>query len=124
MFKSVMFWSGSVRSGCQNAPGANFRSGPVVGVLPVVVSGPVRLLVFSVRSGPVVDFGHAHVKERVFNVLTIHDQQQLSENRSCFSSLEETSPWDPAHVKERQIWRPIASTRALYDQMAPQLCQF
>ena len=51
-------------------------------------------------------------------------QQQLSENHSCFSSLEETSPWDPAHVKERRIWRPIASTRALYDQMAPQLGQF
>ena len=51
-------------------------------------------------------------------------KQQLSENHSCFSSLEETSPWDPAHVKERQIWRPIASTRALYDQMAPQLCKF
>ena len=51
-------------------------------------------------------------------------KQQLSENHSCFSSLEETSPWDPAHVKERRIWRPIASTRALYDQMAPQLGQF
>ena len=60
---SVMFRSGSVWSSCQNAPGANFRSGPVVSVLPVVVSGPVRLLVFSVWSGPVVDFGHAHVKE-------------------------------------------------------------
>ena len=60
-----MFRSGSVRSGCQNPPVANFWSGPVVSVLPVAVSGPVRFLVFSVRSGPIVDFGHAHVKERV-----------------------------------------------------------
>ena len=39
-------------------------------------------------------------------------------------SLQETNPWDHALVKERNALFQIALTRALYDQMAPQLCHF
>ena len=38
--------------------------------------------------------------------------------------LETKGPRDPPWVQERQILFRIALTRALYDQMAPQLCQF
>ena len=38
--------------------------------------------------------------------------------------LETKGPRDPPWVQERQILFRIALTRALYDQMAPQLCPF
>ena len=38
--------------------------------------------------------------------------------------LETKGPRDPPWVQERQILFRIALTRALYDQMAPQLYQF
>ena len=38
--------------------------------------------------------------------------------------LETKGPRDPPWVQERQILFRIALTRALYDQMAPQLCLF
>ena len=40
------------------------------------------------------------------------------------ASLEPQGPRDPPFVKERKILFRIALTRALYDQMAPQLCPF
>ena len=38
--------------------------------------------------------------------------------------LETKGPRDPPWMQERQILFRIALTRALYDQMAPQLCPF
>ena len=40
------------------------------------------------------------------------------------ASLEPQGPRDRACGKEREILFRIALTRALYDQMAPQLCLF
>ena len=43
--------------------------------------------------------------------------------KTCFrASLEPQGSRDPPCVKERKILFRIALTRALYDQMAPQLC--
>ena len=47
-----------------------------------------------------------------------------AETATFYRSLEENSPWDHAQIKERPSWRSIAGSRALYDQMAPQLCLF
>ena len=45
--------------------------------------------------------------------------------KTCFrASLELQGPRDPPCVKERKTIIRIALTRALYDQMAPQLCPF
>merc|ERR1712183_156548 len=45
--------------------------------------------------------------------------------KTCFrASLKPQGPRDPPCVKERKILFRIALTRALYDQMAPQLCPF
>ena len=44
------------------------------------------------------------------------------ENTLFRASLEPQGPRDPPCVKERNIFFRIALTRALYDQMAPQLC--
>ena len=52
------------------------------------------------------------------------DFPQGPETRTCCPSLEETSPRDQAQTKERPTWRSIAGWRALYDQMASQLCLF
>ena len=46
------------------------------------------------------------------------------ENPPQTDPLENLSPWDHAQVIERKILFRIALTRALYDQMAPQLCPF
>ena len=52
------------------------------------------------------------------------NQTNDAETATCYRSLEENSPWDHAQIKERPTWRSIARSRALYDQMAPQLCLF
>ena len=46
------------------------------------------------------------------------------ENHTFRASLEPQGPRDPPCVKERKLLFRIALTRALYDQMAPQLCPF
>ena len=62
----------------------------------------------------------------IFSIFVPPDknQQKYAETATCFRSLGENSPEDPAQVKERPTWRSIAKSRALYDQMAPQLCLF
>ena len=52
------------------------------------------------------------------------NQQNDAETATCYLSLGENSPRDQAQIKERPTWRSIAGSRALYDQMAPQLCLF
>ena len=52
------------------------------------------------------------------------NQKNDAETATCYRSLQENSPWDHAQIKERPTWRSIARSRALYDQMAPQLCLF
>ena len=65
---------------------------------------------------------------RHFNFFDFRPTRQKPENdaeiTSCYRSLEENSPWDHAQIKERRTWRSIARSRALYNQMAPQLCVF
>ena len=51
-------------------------------------------------------------------------RKEYAETATCYRSLEENSPWDHAQIRERPTWRSIARSRALYDQMAPQLCLF
>ena len=46
------------------------------------------------------------------------------EKQTFRASLEPWGPRDPPWMQERQILFRIALTRALYDQMAPQLCPF
>ena len=62
----------------------------------------------------------------IFSIFVRPDKNQKNdaETATCYRSLEENSPWDHAQIKERPIWRSIARSRALYDQMAPQLCLF
>ena len=45
-------------------------------------------------------------------------------NPPLTNPLENPDPWDHAQTIEREILFRIALTRALYDQMAPQLCLF
>ena len=52
------------------------------------------------------------------------NQKNDAETATFYRSLEDNSPWDHAQIKERPSWRSIAGSRALYDQMAPQLCLF
>ena len=52
------------------------------------------------------------------------NQKNDAETATCYLSLGENSPRDQAQIKERPTWRFIAGSRALYDQMAPQLCLF
>ena len=47
-----------------------------------------------------------------------------AETATCYLSLGENSPRGQAKIKERPTWRSLAGSRALYDQMAPQLCLF
>ena len=65
---------------------------------------------------------------RHFNFFDFRPARQKPKNdaeTATFSpSLEENSPWNPAQIKERPTWRSIAGSRALDDQMAPQLCLF
>ena len=46
------------------------------------------------------------------------------EKTTFWAFLETKGPRDPPWVQERQILFRITLTRALYDQMAPQLCLF
>ena len=50
--------------------------------------------------------------------------RQNHENQTFRVSLKPQGPRDRACGKEREILCRIALTRALYDQMAPQLCHF
>ena len=62
----------------------------------------------------------------IFSIFLRPSKKQKNDARTAtfHPSLEENSPWDHAQIKERPTWRSIARSRALYDQMAPQLCLF
>ena len=62
--------------------------------------------------------------EQVENVTFLRFVFGKSWNNILRAFLEPQGPQDPACVRERRILFQIALTRALYDQMAPQLCQF
>ena len=54
-----------------------------------------------------------------------NDSPPENHEKTTFRAFLETKgPRDPPWVQERQILFRIALTRALYDQMAPQLCLF
>ena len=53
-----------------------------------------------------------------------NDPSDNHENTTSRTLLEPEGPRDLPCVKERDILFRIALTRALYDQMAPQLCHF
>ena len=53
-----------------------------------------------------------------------NDPPENHEKTTFRAFLETKGPRDPPWMQERQILFRIALTRALYDQMAPQLCLF
>ena len=67
--------------------------------------------------------GQKQISE-VFQVFSKHDPQTNHEKTTFRAFHESKRPRDPPWVQERQILFRIALTRALYDQMAPQLCLF
>ena len=67
----------------------------------------------------------ANTKAQMFFIFSSkHDPLENHEKTTFRAFLETKSPRDPPWVQERQILFRIALTRALQDQMAPQLCQF
>ena len=69
-------------------------------------------------------FQHSTMLVHHFHVFLEFLFFEKHENRTFRTSLEPWGPRDPPYVQERQILFRIALTRALYDQTAPQLCQF
>ena len=61
----------------------------------------------------------------VFQVFLLKNDPPENHGKTTFRAFLETKgPRDPPWVQERQILFRIALTRALFDQMAPQLCLF
>ena len=58
----------------------------------------------------------------IFILFSNKKTKQKHENQAFRASLKPQGPRDLPCVKEREIKFRIALTRALYDQMAPQLC--
>ena len=83
-----------------------------------VFRGPLIELHLLGCSGPI--FETYYLDFRLANQKSKKNAETTTLNRS----LEETSLWDHSQIKEHRTWRSIAKSRALYDQMAPQLCLF
>ena len=78
-----------------------------------------HLTFFDLRSGPLL-------RHLVISDIrpTKRKPKKDAETATCYLSIGENSSLEQAQIKERPTWRSIPGSRALYDQMAPQLCLF
>ena len=74
--------------------------------------------------GPSPSRGTKNLRSFSSFFLLKNDPPENHEKTTFRAFLETKGPRDPPWMQERQILFRIALTRALYDQMAPQLCLF